>query len=237
MRFAVITDIHGNLIALEAVLADIARRGVDATLSLGDFLSGAFDPVGTADRLIDLDLLSVRGNHDRFITDGRENDWAIDALVRERLDARQHAWLAQVPTTTSLDGMVFLCHGTPGDDNTTWLDSVTRVGVEHRSREFIEAEAAGFDYPVLLCGHSHVPRTLRFGDGRLVVNPGSVGLPTGLGSTDARYAIVEELSSGWSASLHAVPYDHAGAAAQARSFGFENWAVAVSTGWSTPSDL
>ena len=237
MKVAVISDVHGNLLALEAVLEDIARQGIDATVALGDFRSGPFDPAGVADRLMGLGLPSVRGNHDRFITDGRENDWHIDALVRATLDARQHEWLASVPVTQVFSGEVFLCHGTPRDDNTAWMDGFVGNIVTLLPQERIEAEAAGFDYPVLLCGHTHAPRSVRLRDGRLVVNPGSVGLPFEMGSPDARYAIIEKRGGQWSTQLRAIPYDHAGAARQARDKGYEIWAEAVTGGWLSPRGL
>lgn len=187
---------------------------------------------------MELDLPAVRGNHDRFITDGRDDAWEIDILARASLDAAQLEWLAAVPATEVVGEEVFLCHGTPRDDNMLWLDGVDTDGkVFHRPRAFIETEAEGFDYPVLLCGHSHIPRTLRLANGRLVVNPGSVGLPMALGSIDARYAIVERLSRGWAVNLRAIPYDHLAAAGQARALGHDRWAEAVSTGWPSPRDL
>jgi predicted phosphodiesterase len=69
MLFAAISDIHGNSAALDAVLADIARRGVERVVNLGDALSGPLDPAGTADRLLALDLPTVAGNHDRTLID------------------------------------------------------------------------------------------------------------------------------------------------------------------------
>lgn len=238
MRIAVISDVHGNLIALEAVLADINLQGVDAILALGDFLSGPFDPIGTADRFIELDMPCVRGNHDRWIVEGREQDWEVDALVRRRLEARHRDWLAALPLNWVFEGEVFMCHGTPSADDVLWLDgSKPTGGVFHVTRKVIEREADGFDYPLLLCGHSHIARTLRLADGRLVVNPGSVGLPLALGSPDSRYAIVEKLDGDWTVDFRALPYDWKAAADQARAAGFENWAVAVTTGWSTASDL
>ena len=65
MRIAAISDIHGNLGALDAVLADIARRGADLTVNLGDLLSGPLLPRETADRLMALDLPTISGNHER----------------------------------------------------------------------------------------------------------------------------------------------------------------------------
>lgn len=237
MRIAVVSDVHGNLEALDAVLDDIARQGVEATVALGDFLSGPSDPVGVADRLIELKLPSVRGNHDRYITDGREEDWHIDALVRSLLDERQHQWLAAVPATLLLEEDVFLCHGTPRDDNTSFMDTMVGTIPTMHPRDYIEAEAAGFDHEVLLCGHTHVPRSLRLADGRLVVNPGSVGLPMEIGSPDARYAIIERRRAGWNTELRAVAYDHAAAARQALDKGYPAWAEALTWGWASPKGL
>ncbi len=237
MRIAVLSDVHGNLEALDAVLDDIAGQGVEATVALGDFLSGPSDPVGVADRLIELGLPSVRGNHDRYITDGREKDWHIDALVRGLLDERQHRWLGSVPATLLLEGDVFLCHGTPRDDNTSFMDTMVGTIPTMHPRDYIEAEAAGFDHEVLLCGHTHVPRSLRLADGRLVVNPGSVGLPMEIGSPDARYAIIEKRRAGWNTELRAVAYDHAAAAKQAVDKGYPVWAEALTWGWASPKGL
>lgn len=241
MRIAVLSDVHGNLHALDAVLDDIAGQGVDATLALGDFLSGPSDPVGVADRLIELGIPSVRGNHDRYITDGRENDWHIDALVRGMLTAPQMEWLGSIPPTRLFDEDVFLCHGTPRDDNGTFLDAITETPDYRFSsinrRDKIEEEAEGFDHAVILCGHTHVPRSLRLADGRLVVNPGSVGLPFEIGSPDARYGIVEKRSAGWNTELRAVAYDHHAAAEQALERGYPKWAEALKWGWASPRGL
>ena len=195
MRIAVLSDVHGNLEALDAVLDDIAARGVEQTVALGDFLSGPSDPLGVADRFIELGLPSVRGNHDRYITDGRDKDWHIDALVRGMLDAHQRQWLASVPATLLLEEDVFLCHGTPRDDNTSFMDTMVGTNPTMHPRDYIEAEAAGFDHEVLLCGHTHVPMlwhlspegdlTCATGEGRLplpatgkiLVNVGAVGQP------------------------------------------------------------
>jgi len=237
VRLAVLSDVHGNLHALDAVLEDIARQNVDGMLSLGDFLSGPCDPAGVANRFIELGMPSVRGNHDRYIVDGRENDWHIDVLVRRLLDERQRAWLASVPATLLFEGDVFLCHGTPRDDNASFMDHMVGTIAAMQSREHIEAEAAGFDHAVLLCGHTHVPRSLRLNDGRLVVNPGSVGLPFEIGSPDARYAIIEKRAAGWNTELHAVAYDHEAAAKLALDKGYPKWAEALTSGWASPRGL
>lgn len=241
MRIAVISDVHGNLHALDAVLEDIARQNVDATVALGDFLSGPSDPLGVADRFIQINVPSVRGNHDRYITDGRQNDWHIDALVRSMLMPAQAAWLATVPATLVVADDVLLCHGTPADDNGSFMDFVVETPSgpisAMRSREHIEAAAAGCDHAVILCGHTHVPRSVRLADGRLVVNPGSVGLPFEIGSPDARYGIVEKGTAGWNTELRAVAYDHQAAARQALDRGYPKWADALTWGWASPRGL
>lgn len=237
MRIAVLSDVHGNLAALEAVLADIARRGADATLGLGDFVSGPFDPRGVADRVMAEDMPGVRGNHDRWVIEGRDDDWHVDKLVREELSSAQTDWLRSLPPTRVFEGEVYMCHATPTTDTTFWMDRLTDGGVLSNARETIEAEAAGVDYPVLLCGHTHVPRTLRLADGRLLVNPGSVGLPFLLGSPDARYAMIEKRNGAWSVELYAIPYDRGPAVAQAEAYGYPGFARAIQTGWATLADL
>ena len=236
---AVISDVHGNRLALDAVLDDIARQGVDATACLGDHVSGPLDPAGSADRLMGLDGPVIRGNHDRWLIDrvGKELD-PVDRFALMRLKASHRAWLEAMPATAVVDGSVFLCHGTPTSDNTVWLDNYWYDRqTTLPSEESIMRHAAGVDYPVILCGHTHMARSVRLRDGRLIVNPGSVGVQVVHGSPDARYAIVERRDGQWFSSIRMVPYDHEAAAEQARANGFAGWVEALSTGWADPVGL
>lgn len=237
MKLAILSDVHGNLHALDAVLEDIALEGVDATLALGDFLSGPFDPVGVADRLMAFGAPAVRGNHDRYIADGRDDDWHIDAFVRSQLAPRHLEWLRGLPLNAVHEGLVLLAHGTPRDDNAAWLDGMAGGSAVLQSREHIEREAEGFAYEVLLCGHTHVARSVKLADGRLVVNPGSVGMPFDSGSPNAHYAIVEKRRAGWTVSLNSIPYDYKAAAGLALERGYPKWAEVVTSAWSKPYDL
>ena len=121
MALAVISDIHSNIAALEAVLDDIARRGIDRIVNLRDSLSGPFDGPATADLLTKLDLVTVRGNHDRQLVDrpketmGLWEQWVIDDLSPRQLD-----WIRALPLTADCHG-AFLCHGTPTSDEKNWL--------------------------------------------------------------------------------------------------------------------
>jgi len=117
MRIAVIADIHGNLGALEAVLADIKKRSPDLTVNLGDLVSGPLQPRETADRLMDLSIPTIRGNHERQLltlapTDMGDSDrHALEKLLPDHL-----AWLESFPATLAIGGDVYLCHGTPASD-------------------------------------------------------------------------------------------------------------------------
>jgi diadenosine tetraphosphatase ApaH/serine/threonine PP2A family protein phosphatase len=95
---------------------------------------------------------------------------------------------------------------------------------------------------LILCGHTHIARAVRLGDGRLVVNPGSVGGPgfsynvpfphvIEAGTPAARYAILELISGSWSVTFRHVPYDHDAMAALARRNGDSEFASALATGW------
>jgi len=239
VRLAVISDVHGNRLALDAVLDDIALQGVDGTVCLGDHVSGPLDPVGSADRIMALDGPVIRGNHDRWLIDrvGKELD-PVDRFALMRLKASHRAWLEAMPATAVVGGEVFLCHGTPTSDNTLWLDNYWYDRqTTLPSEESIMRHAAGVDYPVILCGHTHIARSVRLRDGRLIVNPGSVGLQLVHGSPDARYAIIERRGGKWFTSVRTVPYDHDAAAEQARANGFAGWVEAIATGWADPDGL
>ncbi|UZK66160.1 metallophosphoesterase family protein [Sphingomonas sp. M1-B02] len=242
MQIAAISDVHGNLAALNAVLADIASRGVDTIVNLGDIVSGGLFPRETADRLIPLGLPTIRGNHERQLltleTDrmGASDRHAAAELRRDQLD-----WIAAMPETLRLADDVLLVHGTPGSDLTYFLETVTPQGLRAATLEEIEERAGTVDAAIILCGHTHIARVVRLGDGRTIVNPGSVGLPAYAdalpfphvaesGSPHARYAIVTRGEEGWSAELIQVAYDWDAAARDAEARGRPEWGHALRTG-------
>lgn len=234
MKIAVISDIHGNRLALEAVEADIARVGVDMVVNLGDCVSGPLDPVGTIERLAAWNIPTVVGNHDAWVVE-RERDQMdrVDRFTASVLGDAHKAWLAALPPVLDVaDGEVFLCHGTPASHSEPWLDGWFRGrDTTLPSEAEVTAHAGELKNPVLLCGHTHVSRIVRIRGGQMIVNPGSVGLQIYYGVPDARYAVLEKHDGRWSASLRAVPYDVEGAMAQAVGNGFSNWREALRTGW------
>lgn len=240
MRLAVLSDIHGNADALAAVLADLRQAAPDSVVNLGDLYAGPLDVARTRDLLASAAITrTVRGNHDRMMALGPVKPW--DQAALPYLDAATIRALGALPETAVVED-VFLCHGTPQDDATFWMEArsgrtLTRVPLAE-----IEARAEGLPQRVLLCGHSHVARSLRLGDGRLVVNPGSVGCPgyrvagpegygVCAGSPHAAYAILDRGPAGWAVTFRQLPYDTAPAAARARAAGFDDWAQVLETGW------
>ena len=241
-RFAAVADIHGNLPALEAVIADLARRRIDVVVNLGDHVSGPLWPRETARSLMQFAWTHIAGNCDRQVAQTQPAQLgASDRFAAERLEAEEMAWLRALPPTATPTSGVFLCHGTPDDDTKYLLEVVERSRVRLARPGELRDSLRGVDAQLVLCGHSHVPRVVRAGK-TLVVNPGSVGLPAyehddphphemETGAPDARYAILESKEGEWCAELVAVPYSYGDAVRQAERNGREDWAVAIRTGF------
>ena len=237
MRIAVISDVHGNRLALEAVLADIEAHGVDMTLNLGDMVSGPMEPGRTAELLLECDFPVVSGNHERYLVSNGPLD-PVDRFARDNLKPAHLDWFAGLPGTLAINGEILMCHGTPRSDSAPWLDNwMSGRRFELPDRAAVEAAAVELDYPVLLCGHTHVPRVVRLTDGRLVVNPGSVGMQMNYGSPDAHYALIERRGHDWSVSLRVVPYDREAAATIAARNGFPGWRDVLTGGWAAAEGL
>jgi predicted phosphodiesterase len=183
MRIAALYDIHGNLPALEAVLAEVEVVDPDAIVIGGDVATGGM-PSETIERLRDLGERArfVMGNADRELVEAfdagtRPDDVEGDverltAWGASRLDRAQRDFLASFPPIVALEadalGRALFCHGSPRSD----IDIVTALTPPER----LDAMLAGVDEPLVVCGHTHHQFELRAG-GRRVVNAGSVGMP------------------------------------------------------------
>ena len=264
MRLALVSDIHGNLAALDAVIADMQKRHIQCVVNLGDSLSGPLLPLETADRLRALPWLHVAGNHERQVLRlpiERQN--STDAYTSAQLNHETSHWLASHADPSDarlhrgqmwpqhLGDDVALCHGSPRSDVEYLLETPVGELVRLASSSEIEERLAGLipqHITLLACGHSHVPRAVRWGSGSglLIVNPGSVGLPAfeddhphplsafhriENGSPDARYAVLEKAGGQWHCELISVPYDHGSMALLAQKRERPDWAHALRTGW------
>ena len=180
MQVAVISDIHANAVALDAVLADLPP--VDGVVCAGDVVGYNPWPAACVDTVRERSIPTVMGNHDRAVatdTAFRFNSMAGAGVehAREQLADDAVAWLAALPDTrTVLDGRVKLVHGHPDDpDRYTYPDTFA-------------ASMLG-DEDVLVLGHTHVQAYEAFDQG-IVMNPGSVGQPRD-GDPRAAYALLD----------------------------------------------
>jgi diadenosine tetraphosphatase ApaH/serine/threonine PP2A family protein phosphatase len=244
MRLAAIADVHGNYLALEAVVADIRAQGIETIVDLGDMASGALDARRTLDAMMALGAIHVRGNHDRYLIDRPpEKMGSWDRPAHAQLDERHLDWLRSLPQSRVFHDQVFLCHATPASDEAYWLETVLPDGtVRMATLESIEKVAGDIAQRLILCAHSHIARAVRLRDGRLIVNPGSVGCPgyrdshpyphvMEAGTPDARYAILELVDGDWQITFRHMPYDHRAMADLARRNGKPELASALATGW------
>lgn len=207
MRIAAISDIHGNLPALEAVWAELERAAPDLVVNLGDIASGPLWPRDTVRWLMAREAerparwRTIAGNHERQALGADVARMGpSDAHAARELGAPERAWLAALRPAMWLSDEVLLCHGTPANDLLYFMETVT-PGFGHdghpglraatpgelgeRAAERWPAPAAddaatprsGLAASLILCGHTHVPRAMAVVGGPLVVNPGSVGVP------------------------------------------------------------
>lgn len=209
---AVLSDLHGVLPALEAVLAEPDVRGADRIVLAGDLAAGPL-PVGTLDLLRTLGdrAVWISGNADRELVQYRRGEIAdipdpIAPWAAEQLRPDQVELLAALPAGAELTveglGRVLFCHATPRDD-------AELVLVDSRPQRWAEV-LAGVDPGVaaVVCGHTHMP-FVRLTHGLLAVNPGSVGMP--YGRPGAHWAL---LGPGDTVSLRRTVFDQDAACAR-----------------------
>jgi predicted phosphodiesterase len=242
VRIALVSDIHGNLPALEAVLADTRRRAVTSTVNLGDSLSGPLLPLETAHFLMKQDWVQLAGNHERQLLQfAAKGGGASDAYAHAQLTPEVFQWIGTLKTAQPLDDEVFLCHGTPRSDNEAFLDSIEGDHTRPATEAELGERCALTTPRLIACGHTHIPRVTSSPRGQLLVNPGSVGLQAYVddyphfhrvenGDAYARYATIEKRGGGWHAQIHPVPYDFEPMARLAERNGRPEWAQALRTG-------
>jgi predicted phosphodiesterase len=215
MRLGIISDIHGNLLALEAVLAELDREAPDRLICLGDVVAGPRAHEALA-RVRGLGCPVIMGNWDAWSVDGmpeplnaiEQRLYDLGAFWAERLDEGDREFIRSfVPRIElDLDGTRLLCfHGSPRsfDD---WIVATTPDSA-------VNGMVDGFDAPALVGGHTHLQMVRRYSDS-LFVNPGSVGMPFALWSPEAvriapraEYAILSVEDGRFSVDLRRTSYD------------------------------
>ncbi len=217
MRIAIIADIHGNLTALDAVLADLEDTGADRVVCLGDVAVTGPQPRATVARLRALGCPVVMGNTDAASfrpvrlspTDEEGRRFAeIDEWCAAQLTPADLAYMRTFQPTLTMplghDATLLCFHGSP-HSNTEGIVATTPDAALARM-------LAGYDATVLACGHTHAPFIRRYREA-LLLNPGSVGLPyelTGEGPRNppwAEYSIVEWRAGSINVELRRAPID------------------------------
>lgn len=208
-RVAVLSDVHGNLTALRAVLADIDALGIEAVVSAGDMVGFGPDPDAVVDLLRERGVRMIRGNHEKdyvapYGTPEMPSSWRTSPRLHsfrwsmERLGSERRAFLANLPDRLLLDDATLVVHGSPRHVRDAVLASKTD--------EELEAMFAGDPSRLAFMGHTHRP-LLRDLPKRRLVNVGSVGLPLD-GDIRASYVVAAQNGDGnWSVEMRRVAYD------------------------------
>ena len=213
---AVISDVHGNACALEAVLCEVRQASPDLTLNLGDQVEGSADPARAYAMQAALGATEVRGNNEEKLWPaGRRGalarqfgDWLGTQLGAADLDR-----LSALPLTARVvNGTVLACHGTP---TSAWKmllwqwqfqDAATGEGFYHaRDPRELLSMVQPLDAEVIVVGHTHRPGATLVGD-TLVVNAGAVSDQVD-GDPRARWTLLRRRGGTWSAEFRAARYD------------------------------
>ena len=162
MRIAVLADIHGNVLALEAVLSDLATRKPDLVVDLGDCVSGPLWPRETMDRLSELNFPTVRGNHDRQVATlppdemGPSDRFAFDQLSKEH-----RARLGSLPFRLHVAPGILAFHAAPSSDAVYLTEEVDGARLVRSHPDAIAKRLGAVDAKLVLCGHSHQARVVQ----------------------------------------------------------------------------
>jgi predicted phosphodiesterase len=226
MRCAVLADIHDNLPALQAVLADLQSFQPEIVLVAGDMLLGGPYPAEVMAELRALPAVVIRGNNEGYLLEYSqapqkfaEKRWAALRWSYAHLGSDNLAWIARLPeqTTFTPPGVtpVRMLHGSPhrtnqglvpDDEKVLELFRTARLVPPDNSPAPLSEALALVSEPTLVCAHTHIPWQ-QCVDGRLVFNPGSVGASID-GDRRAHYARLEWQDSDWQVELCTVEYDY-----------------------------
>ncbi len=240
MKIAIISDVHGNSHALQAVLKDIARRKAEMIINLGDSVYGPLDPLGTIEILMKNEMVHIKGNCDRMLWEPIQEQSATLTFVQNQLTKNHIDWLQQHPSQFIIEDML-CCHGTPISDEVYLLEEMNENGAILKNEKNIMDQLQNIEQKIIVCGHTHIPRVVYLANGKIVINPGSVGLPAykdelpvihkiESGTPHAKYVVIEEVLGEWIIEQISVPYnweETAGLAVQQERY---DWAQALKTG-------
>jgi len=242
-RIALFGGVYANLDALDAVLADIAARGIPRAWCLGDVGGFGPDPEECVARLRDAEVPTVQGNYDHSIghrladcacgytdaDDQRFAQWSYDFTDAQVSEASRE-WLRSLPVErrfTFAGRRVLLCHGSPRRQNEFLWDSACSDAFLDRLCDQAEAD-------ILACSHTGLHWHRQLPSGRHVVNSGAIGRPAHDGRPGAWYAELRAARDAFDVAFHHVPYDHLALVRRMQAAELpREFAETVRTGWWT----
>lgn len=239
MKIAIIADIHGNKDALQAVLTDISNRGIQSIYNLGDSLYGPLFPLETFDLLMNQNIQSIKGNCDRILLEHNTSNLTVQ-FVQDLLKDEHRTWISNLPNYLETDDF-FFCHGTPTSDEIYLLEEMSSNGPVLKETEDIMSLVGGIKQKLIFCAHTHIPRVVYLPNDKIIINPGSIGLPAyeeelptyhkmESGSPFANYTIVTKQGDNWIVEQLHIPYDRDEAIRKSEKNGRNDWARALKTG-------
>ncbi|MEH6942681.1 metallophosphoesterase family protein [Bacillus sp. JJ722] len=239
MKTAIISDIHGNKDALMAVLQDIKSRGITSIYNLGDSLYGPLFPLDTYELLVKSNIQNIRGNCDRVLLDQNNGNPTVQ-YVQNLLEDEHKEWISSLPFSLQTEDFYF-CHGTPTSDEMYLLEEMSPNGSMLKNTEAILDIVNGISQNIIFCGHTHVPRVVYLPNNKIIINPGSIGLPAyeddlpiyhkmESGSPFANYTIVSKQEDHWIIEQIHISYNRDRAIMQSEKNERLDWAIALKTG-------
>ncbi len=207
---AILSDIHGNLPALESVLKDISQYNIDRVISLGD-VSGYYPFINEVIELLEAhNTINLIGNHDRYIIDNTECPRSTSAnfcltYQKSVITDENRAWLAKSSPSLILGEASFV-HGGWDDPEDEYLYKISQSYFERFNEKFF------------FCGHTHVQKHIQFENGQCFTNPGSVGQPRD-GINTAAYCLFDEKTG--AIELKRVTYNIDTVANKMKALGFD----------------
>jgi predicted phosphodiesterase len=244
MKLAVLSDIHSNVFALDAVIKDLKKHSVDLKANLGDILYGPVAPKSTFELLMEHDFITISGNQDRQIYEATDEEIESNPTMQFILDdlgSMPLEWMKSLPFDKQVNEDIYFCHGTPKSDLIYLLEDVSKGYALLRSNSEIIDLLAGQKSKLICCGHTHTPRAVNLSSGQLIVNPGSVGLQAYTDeepivhsmenfNNHASYSIIEKRGSEWCVKNIKVPYNYQLAVTESKKRNRTDWVHFLSTG-------
>lgn len=185
-KIAILADIHGNSFALKSILEDIDKRGIKNTINLGDIFYEPLNPHETFDLLLKHPMKHIAGNMDRYVMEVTIDNIPNPTIplsnqtmryVVDSIDKKGQQWIHNLPKSLQSDGLIYACHGNLLTDDLPLVEQITKEGILLKNDEILTNTLKNMTETIILCAHTHVGRLTQLNNSKIIINPGSVGLP------------------------------------------------------------